>query len=903
MMNGQQLLYQELETFKKVLPGKGQAYKQLVPAYVQGNLASKFKPRPYQQEAFGRFIYYFSEYDSKPEGPIQNLFHMATGSGKTLIMAGLMLYLYQEGYRNFLFFVDSSNIIDKTRHNFLDPVSSKYLFADRIQIEDRQVRINEVDNFSSANEDNINVVFTTIQGLHSRLNNPRENAVTFEDFENHKVVLLSDEAHHINAETKTQLQRNKSESRNLSTWEGTINTIVNAHPGNVMLEFTATMDMGNDKVKQKYKDRILFDYPLKEFRIDGYSKEVNVLQADLDPVDRALQAVVLSQYRLKKFAEYGIAIKPVIMFKANYVNPPKQPDKKKKVVSSEFREAFLKKMRNLSARDLQAVKNRAKEGKIIYQIFSYFEKNGITLSNLASELRGDFIEEKCISVDSINDKEENQIRVNSLEDADNPIRVVFAVDALNEGWDVLNLFDIVRLYDTRDAKKGKPGKTTMAEAQLIGRGARYCPFKIKEDQPLYKRKYDITGSEEEHELKICEELYYHSAHNPRYIDELHTALEEIGIKAKRSRQISLNLKPSFKETATYKEGKLFVNERKKYNREDIKSLDEHAREHLYKVELRTGYMMTTKMYDDIAGKALKKAHKDFKIASFGTSIVRKALNRLQFYRFNNLKKYFPYLKSQKEFVESENYLARLEVEVTASAERLQNLTPDDKLDITVQVLDDLASKIKAGTVEYKGTKTFEPRLLKDVIGDKKIRMARESDGDQQYGESQIETTNGAYRLPINEKEWYVFADNLGTSEEKSLVRFIDKTYSKLKKQYDEIYLIRNEQLFKVYNFEDGKGFAPDFVLFLKTKKPKEDLHYQIFIEPKGDHLLEHDAWKEEFLKGLKGEVGLEQIWKGKEYNLWGLPFYNENKRRRVFQKAFDEVISGEDEVEYEITGD
>jgi type III restriction enzyme len=898
-MNGQQLLHQELETFKKVLPGKEQAYKQLVPAYIPGNLASKFKLRPYQKEAFGRFVYYFSEYESKPEGPVQNLFHMATGSGKTLIMAGLMIYLYKKGYRNFLFFVDSSNIIDKTRHNFLDPVSSKYLFADPIQIEDQQVQINEVDNFSSANEDDINVVFTTIQGLHSRLNKPRENAVTFEDFEQHKVVLLSDEAHHINAETKTQSQRNKSEIENLGTWEGTVNTIVNAHPENVMLEFTATMDLGDKEIRKKYKDRIIFDYPLKEFRIDGYSKEVKVLQADLDPVDRALQVVVLSQYRLKKFAEYGISIKPVIMFKANYVNSPKQQDKKKKVVSSEFRDEFLNKMRNLSADDLQAVKNRAKEGEIIYQIFSYFEKNGITLSNLASELRGDFIEEKCISVDSINDKEENQLLVNSLEDADNPIRAVFAVDALNEGWDVLNLFDIIRLYDTRDAKKGKPGKTTMAEAQLIGRGARYCPFQIKDDQSLYKRKYDTTGSEEEHELKICEELYYHSAHNPRYIDELHTALEEIGIKAKRNRQIGLNLKPSFKETATYKEGKLFVNERKKYNREDINSLDEHARDHPYKVQLRTGYMMTTKMYDDKTGKALKKAHKDFKIASFGTPIVRKALNRLQFYRFNNLKKYFPHLTSIKEFIESEDYLARIEVEVSASAERLQNLTADDKLDITVQVLDDLSSKIKAGTVEYKGTKTFEPQLLKDIIGNKKISIARESSGDQQYGESQTETTNGAYQLPINEKEWYAFADNFGTSEEKSFVRFIDKAYGKLKKQYDEIYLIRNEQHFKVYNFEDGKGFAPDFVLFLKKKKPKENLHYQIFIEPKGDHLLEHDAWKEEFLKELKGKVGLEQVWKGKEYNLWGLPFYNENKRRRVFQKAFEEVVSGEEEIEYE----
>ena len=79
--------------------------------------------------------------------------------------------------------------------------------------------------------------------------------------------------------------------------------------------------------------------------------------------------------------------------------------------------------------------------------------------------------------------------VNSLEDKNNEYRAVFAVDKLNEGWDVLNLFDIVRLYNTRDPdKSGKVGKTTMSEAQLIGRGARYCPFKLKDDQNFISKK-------------------------------------------------------------------------------------------------------------------------------------------------------------------------------------------------------------------------------------------------------------------------------------------------------------------------------------------------------------------------------------------------------------------------------
>ena len=99
---------------------------------------------------------------------------------------------------------------------------------------------------------------------------------------------------------------------------------------------------------------------------------------------------------------------------------------------------------------------------------------------------------------------------------------------LNEGWDVLNLFDIVRLYETRDGKNGKPGKTTISEAQLIGRGARYCPFKIEDDQPRNKRKYDYDISNEN---RILETLLYQSMQDSRYIGELRYALKQTGLLA------------------------------------------------------------------------------------------------------------------------------------------------------------------------------------------------------------------------------------------------------------------------------------------------------------------------------------------------------------------------------------
>jgi type III restriction enzyme len=76
----------------------------------------KFGIRPYQEEAFKRYLYTEQEdFDEKPNKPLHLLYNMATGSGKTLVMAGLILHLYEKGYRNFLFFVNSNNIIKKQR--------------------------------------------------------------------------------------------------------------------------------------------------------------------------------------------------------------------------------------------------------------------------------------------------------------------------------------------------------------------------------------------------------------------------------------------------------------------------------------------------------------------------------------------------------------------------------------------------------------------------------------------------------------------------------------------------------------------------------------------------------------------------------------------------------------------
>ena len=148
--------------------------KKEIPHHLRGNLNPNLELRPYQEEVFARFFHCLANGFPGKDKPLHFLFNMATGSGKTLIMAGLILYLYGKGYRNFLFFVNSSNIIEKTKDNFLNPLSSKYLFNENIHYGTKRIEIAPVANFEGVNENGINICFTTIQKLHSGLTSEKE---------------------------------------------------------------------------------------------------------------------------------------------------------------------------------------------------------------------------------------------------------------------------------------------------------------------------------------------------------------------------------------------------------------------------------------------------------------------------------------------------------------------------------------------------------------------------------------------------------------------------------------------------------------------------------------------------------------------------------------------------------
>lgn len=829
--------------------GKREISRVEIPAYISDNL--KYGQRPYQIEAFQRFILCHSEnFTGKPNKPLHLLFNMATGSGKTLVMAGLMLYLYEKGYRNFLFFVNSNNIIQKTKDNFLNTNASKYLFKNKVIIGGKEVQIKEVENFDEADNQNINIKFVSIQMLTSGLLlNVRENGLSFEDFENKKIVLIGDEAHHNNADV----------------WGELVERIHKMNFDNILLEFTATLDYERRDIVSKYQDKVLYKYDLSQFRIDKYSKEINLIRSLYDERDRIIQALILNLYRQELATSNNINLKPVILFKA----------KKTIKESEENKERFHKLIDDFSVAMIEKIQKTATV-PIVQKAFTFFANKGISESEIVKRIQNNFRFENCLSANNDSEAEKNQILLNTLEDENNPIRAIFAVQKLNEGWDVLNLFDIVRLYEERDGKDGKPGKTTLSEAQLIGRGARYFPFSLEDGQDKYTRKFDDDVS---NDLKVLEELYYHTKEDSRYISELRKALVESGVYEDEENLVTkkLILKDDFKKTDFFKNGQVFYNRKIEKSFDNIKSFaDLDVKNTNYRHPLSSGVGRMTsaffEMENPVSNDEVIK-QKEIKLGDIPKHVIYYALEQNPFFYFNSLSHYFPNIKSLSNFIDEKEFLGDLAVTFTGTRERLQQISHFDYLQALNGLLANIEADIKGNSTEYEGSH-FISEYVHKVFKDKEIRVRK--DDEREKGQEEL----------VENEDWYVFNANYGTTEEKKFVELFARRFEQFNQKFENIFLVRNERELKIFD-KSGRAFEPDFLLFCKKKS--EHQTFQVFIEPKGNHLLGYDKWKEDFLKQIRSEQKTFKIHTD-TYLITAVPFYNydnENDFSSELEKVFD----------------
>lgn len=828
------------------------------PDYIKHNL--KHQLRDYQKQSLYNLNY--TQKDANVASRFnQLLFHMATGSGKTDVMAADMLYFYHEfGYQNFLFVVNTNAVIAKTRENMLNVQSPKYLFSQPLNIDGTPIELREVTRFPTNSEPGVIYLrLTTIQTLANELNTPRENGLTYGDLEKQKLIILADEAHHFSAGTKSKAdQKNKA-------WEYVLDRIRQANKDNRQLEFTATIDLNNESIYEKYRDKVIFQYDLKEFQNAGYSKKIARLQANADDNEKMLNAVLLSQYRKRMAIQAGVRdFKPVILFKSNKID-----------VSKAARDQFLTLLDQLTTEDLAqfiAKQLNTTQSSTLRQAYTYYQT--IDMGSLVRELQRDF---QPLNTINVNDTSSNGIlgdlndlrNLNTLEEPSNPFRAIFAVAKLSEGWDVLNLYDIVRI-----GEQPITSTQTNSEAQLIGRGARYNPF-VYEGATSFTRRFDHSTPE----LQILESLHYHTINDKKYIDNLTKSFEAMQLQVEDDKDFDIlttTVKASFKRSDVYQYGKLYYNDVEDVPESEYNGLAKYGVPvaELPTVNIETATLEATAFdTQNVAGM------NETRLVKIDDALVKKAMARNPFFRFNTMKKYMPTLNSISEFMYEAQWLGQIkEIQATVSTGSDAVLSRETQLLVVEKYLAYIQRMLIMNYKRQRGTNKFIGLPIKDAVQDYQKRVP------VNYSDAGVHELIQTY--DYKKAPWFVYNEAIVDKLERSLIELVQGYVEELQNKYKDVYLIRSDERntkLKLHEFAGDvshyAGFLPDFVLYLAN----ESFIYQIYIEPKGTQLLDQDQWKEDLLTSISPE-SVDVIGENDKVKLYGVKFYVAGDARQVRNK-------------------
>lgn len=880
-------LVDQAEQAENDLFSQHQSYE--IPEYINGNLIHTL--RAYQDKAIRN--YHYTQTEIKPN-PQHVLFNMATGSGKTDLMAGLILYLYQEhGYRNFLFTVNTNSVLMKTKDNLVNENSEKYLFQDKIEIDGKHIFIKQVERFPRIQQDNtIYIKLSSVQKVSDDLFVLKENTMGLSDYENQPVAVLADEAHHYSASTKSEKEAEK-------TWESAINKILHARDDkeqkNLLLEFTATVDFDKEVIYNKYRDKVVYRYPLNQFMFDGYSKQVKRIETSASDQDKMLNAVLLSQFR--KYCAYAEGVtgtfKPVIMFKSATVK-----------ISLEANKVFHELIQNLNVTDLLAFIKRqqvldSNDSSALSLAYDFYLKNEDQLGKIIREIKHDFDSRNVLNAND--DKRGNMLEkgqyqaLNTLENPNNLYRVVFAVAKLTEGWDVLNLYDIVRI----EKEAGTNKSATMVEAQLIGRGARYYPFEI-EGQKSYQRRFDNDSTNKQ---LFLETLHYHTMNEPQYLKQLVGSLKQMDLPTgedKKNPPIEIKVKSSFKKTEAYKKGKIYYNEVVDVEDEWFDSIDKYGINHQTDILRNLNYGSREVSYQANAGVTETKT---ISVDRFDARYIKKAIQRLEFYQFDNLKKYIPLMPSMKEFIYGKNWLNANELNLFLTVPKdykSTDVTPDDILNVVIELLKEYEVKFKSGYVKQRGTNKFIGYPINEYLTNYNKRVPK-YDTANLFNEAMQKID--VYEI---DDDFYVYEKAIVNKLEYELIERVKAHVNELKEKYQKsVYLLRMDEnmhresakseKLKLHQYGSRRnrsgevtethlqGFQPDFILFLENS----DFYFQIFIETKGmsgDRFIS-ELWKQDLLLYMTDNQA-EMEFEANEQNvrICGLKFYTKNDGQRAMEQ-------------------
>lgn len=470
------------ETYKKVLRQIDQKFINEIQTYMSHDF------RYYQKQPLSVFDFFqkvsreeyaFKEelYESEfADGTIPFYgFEMATGSGKTLLIGAMILYLHEyHNFKNFLIITPGTTIYEKTIGNF-DMMDAKCVFSNYMDVKYNIVTgDNFIDRSSNYDEDadftififNIQKFFERETGVlkldkeweESIWEDKLGNTISFREYlENERLIIITDEAHHYQ---KFRVGREKKSS-------GDIITSLNPE---MVLEFTATA-VTKEETENRRAQKIIYNYPINDFIADGYGKKVRAYgytgspykaeSADVTEDDKKKFLVSFMIHLVKKKALEKENFKPIVLVRARDIPH-----------ANNLLDWIQEELPN-ETEVIEKAYNEIITGQK-FEITELITKY-VSLGNFTSEIAK--LPNKSFVYHSENENEEDvREKVSTIETNDQ--EVLIQIKKLEEGWDIRNPYTILILSLSRGTMK------TYVK-QLIGRGVRLFREKRRWD--------DLTG--------------------------------------------------------------------------------------------------------------------------------------------------------------------------------------------------------------------------------------------------------------------------------------------------------------------------------------------------------------------------------------------------------------------------
>ena len=174
-----------------------------------------------------------------------------------------------------------------------------------------------------------------------------------------------------------------------------------------------------------------------------------------------------------------------------------------------------------------------------------------------------------------------------------------------------------------------------------------------------------------------------------------------------------------------------------------------------------------------------------------------------------------------------------------------------------------------------------PEMSVNAIKNINNRNLQETESESILNDS----SETASPIDLNKKAWFVLEEFISTPEQRVFIEHFEKVFVRLHSKYEEIYLIKNDHFFKIYEFENGQTVYPDFLLILSGNKQKTD--FQIFIDVHQSRKHDRNASLYESLNTMLPQAN---ILENKTILIRGISFIIDSFQPNEFEQDLEKML-------------